>query len=293
MFDCQLPFTNLLLTRCRQFPPFCFSPWSASNHRPEVTLASGFPLLLNRARAELDRERCHGKEKLPPEAALPVPVLTSSARGQYLTSGCSAEALVTCSGSQRLFHDTSGGKRLPLLQRMFGDVSSGLNALADWPAAMMTSSDDCPIKSDRTKRLSLGEVSPDGGIDDSKRLPEDPAAVKDGTTSERDTTTKRRCRHHCTFCGKLYSRKYGLTIHLRTHSGYKPLKCRVCLRPFGDPSNLNKHVRLHGDGDTPYRCRYCGKVLVRRRDLDRHIRSRHPDVSEGDENVTKVTLQQL
>lgn len=59
--------------------------------------------------------------------------------------------------------------------------------------------------------------------------------------------------HICLYCGKCYSRKYGLKIHIRTHTGYKPLKCKFCLRPFGDPSNLNKHVRLHAEGDTPYK----------------------------------------
>ena len=44
----------------------------------------------------------------------------------------------------------------------------------------------------------------------------------------------------CTFCGKYYTRRYGLKIHLRTHTGYKPLKCSYCPRKFGDPSNLNK-----------------------------------------------------
>ena len=83
--------------------------------------------------------------------------------------------------------------------------------------------------------------------------------------------------HLCVFCGKVYSRKYGLKIHLRTHTGYKPLKCKVCSRQFGDPSNLNKHIRLHAEGATPYRCPHCGKVLVRKRDLDRHVRSRHPE----------------
>ncbi|OAD60489.1 PR domain zinc finger protein 13 [Eufriesea mexicana] len=83
--------------------------------------------------------------------------------------------------------------------------------------------------------------------------------------------------HLCIYCGKVYSRKYGLKIHIRTHTGYKPLKCKYCLRPFGDPSNLNKHVRLHADGETPYRCELCGKVLVRRRDLERHLRSRHQE----------------
>lgn len=92
-----------------------------------------------------------------------------------------------------------------------------------------------------------------------------------------DELGKQKKTHVCLFCGKIYNRKYGLKIHLRTHTGYKPLKCKVCSRPFSDPSNLNKHVRLHSQGDTPYRCPYCGKILVRKRDLDRHIMSRHPD----------------
>ncbi|XP_046492542.1 zinc finger protein 177 isoform X1 [Neodiprion pinetum] len=88
--------------------------------------------------------------------------------------------------------------------------------------------------------------------------------------------------HLCIYCGKVYSRKYGLKIHIRTHTGYKPLKCKHCLRAFGDPSNLNKHVRLHAEGATPYKCELCGKILVRRRDLERHIKSRH---QEGAENL--------
>ncbi|XP_047738568.1 zinc finger and BTB domain-containing protein 17-like [Hyalella azteca] len=90
--------------------------------------------------------------------------------------------------------------------------------------------------------------------------------------------------HMCLYCGKMYSRKYGLKIHIRTHTGYKPLSCRVCHRAFGDPSNLNKHVRLHAQGSTPYRCRHCGKVLVRRRDLARHLTSRHPDKPKLDDD---------
>ncbi|XP_061177091.1 PR domain zinc finger protein 13-like [Saccostrea echinata] len=96
--------------------------------------------------------------------------------------------------------------------------------------------------------------------------------------------------HLCLYCGKLYSRKYGLKIHLRTHTGYKPLKCKVCLRPFGDPSNLNKHVRLHAEGQTPYRCDHCGKILVRRRDLDRHIKSRHPNVPVKNETEDEIVV---
>ncbi|XP_045493746.1 zinc finger protein 333-like [Colias croceus] len=83
--------------------------------------------------------------------------------------------------------------------------------------------------------------------------------------------------HVCLYCGKLYSRKYGLKIHIRTHTGYKPLRCRHCLRAFGDPSNLNKHVRLHAAAPAraPHACALCGKALARRRDLQRHLRAHH------------------
>lgn len=83
--------------------------------------------------------------------------------------------------------------------------------------------------------------------------------------------------HTCLYCGKLYSRKYGLKIHLRTHTGYRPLRCRHCARAFGDPSNLNKHVRLHaaaaGASAGSHACARCGKTLARRRDLERHMRT--------------------
>lgn len=81
--------------------------------------------------------------------------------------------------------------------------------------------------------------------------------------------------HICIYCGKLYSRKYGLKIHIRTHTGFKPLKCKYCLRPFGDPSNLNKHIRLHVQENSSYKCHVCSKVLLRRRDLLRHMNIKH------------------
>ena len=103
--------------------------------------------------------------------------------------------------------------------------------------------------------------------------------------------------HLCIYCGKVYSRKYGLKIHIRTHTGFKPLKCKFCLRPFGDPSNLNKHVRLHLQNNSNsssstegYQCNMCHKILGRRRDLQKHMETRHGySASSATTSTTNVT----
>ncbi|EDV95681.1 GH15840 [Drosophila grimshawi] len=102
--------------------------------------------------------------------------------------------------------------------------------------------------------------------------------------------------HLCIYCGKVYSRKYGLKIHIRTHTGFKPLKCKFCLRPFGDPSNLNKHVRLHlqsqpgvggeAESESSLQCQICHKTLARSRDLQRHMETRH---SSGSSTTTTTS----
>ncbi|KAH8234834.1 hypothetical protein KR032_003793 [Drosophila birchii] len=122
--------------------------------------------------------------------------------------------------------------------------------------------------------------------------------------------------HLCIYCGKVYSRKYGLKIHIRTHTGFKPLKCKFCLRPFGDPSNLNKHVRLHlqthpgsasgagdgggasgagsdidieGEADAGYQCHLCNKSFPRRRDLQRHMETRHGGSNQSSSQSSSTT----
>lgn len=87
--------------------------------------------------------------------------------------------------------------------------------------------------------------------------------------------------------------------------GFKPLKCKYCYRPFGDPSNLNKHIRLHtqstdhhhhhhlhtnssSENQAAYRCHICSKNLLKRRDLIRHMQLSHSSAStNGSSNISE------
>jgi hypothetical protein len=81
----------------------------------------------------------------------------------------------------------------------------------------------------------------------------------------------------CDFCGKVYCRKYVLKIHMRTHTGFKPLKCKFCDKSFSDPSNMKKHVKLHDTENTVHKCKHCGRNFVRYRGLLNHIKSKHTE----------------
>ena len=49
----------------------------------------------------------------------------------------------------------------------------------------------------------------------------------------------------CFDCGKRFRGKTEIMVHVRTHTGEKPLQCSYCDRKFAHPSNLRVHERLH------------------------------------------------
>merc|ERR1719445_2014268 len=66
----------------------------------------------------------------------------------------------------------------------------------------------------------------------------------------------------CTFCRKIFYKKYDLTIHEMTHQNIKLAKCLICKKSFTDPSNLRNHIRKRHSvtiAQRQFACRMCHK----------------------------------
>jgi len=83
----------------------------------------------------------------------------------------------------------------------------------------------------------------------------------------------------CSICGKLFSKKHILKIHLDTHFDKRNFQCSACGKTFIQKSNLTRHERIHEEKNYGYICKYCGQVYSQNQYLKIHLAS-HTKSSE-------------
>ncbi|CAG9539553.1 unnamed protein product [Cercopithifilaria johnstoni] len=88
--------------------------------------------------------------------------------------------------------------------------------------------------------------------------------------ARRDTNAK---KDRCTFCCKVFTNRSNLIVHLRSHTGEKPYKCRLCSYACAQSSKLTRHMRTHGQqGKETYHCNICQMPFSVHSTLEKHMR---------------------
>jgi len=71
---------------------------------------------------------------------------------------------------------------------------------------------------------------------------------------------KKPTQYVCSHCGRMFKTSTTLNTHVMTHTGERPLACRVpgCTKRFTQHSTRSFHERTHSD-DMPHICAVCGR----------------------------------
>ncbi|XP_078733059.1 uncharacterized protein LOC144947670 isoform X2 [Lampetra fluviatilis] len=77
---------------------------------------------------------------------------------------------------------------------------------------------------------------------------------------------KSRC---CEQCGRYFSCRSKLLVHVRRHTGERPYRCSCCGKTFAQAWNLVRHRRIHA-GQKPYECQNCGQAFIQQSELQKH-----------------------
>nr|XP_027226249.1 oocyte zinc finger protein XlCOF15-like [Penaeus vannamei] len=78
-------------------------------------------------------------------------------------------------------------------------------------------------------------------------------------------------RFACDVCGKKFSSRSGIEVHMRGHTKENPYMCDICNKTFFVKGRLVRHMIVHSN-EKPFRCDTCKKSFAYKSSLVKHVK---------------------
>lgn len=171
--------------------------------------------------------------------------------------------------------NTGSSRRRPAVSAENGSAVSPTSKATSAPQNKVAKTDVSPTDDNSNEDAKSTQLNV---VDDDDLAFAEPAARRDANAK----------KDRCTFCCKVFTNRSNLIVHLRSHTGEKPYKCRLCPYACAQSSKLTRHMRTHGQqGKETYHCNICRMPFSVHSTLEKHMRKCVVINTQGNRNISQ------